>query len=125
MAGAIPGKARGGCDKILVGGGFRRRTTLHTPRRGCSIAWDIALPSSFRLLRPIIGFCPMTNWVVTIPAGTTLTLERFRGEPGVCSAYWNGQAIYAQSVDIEENSVVVFSSATRTGAGNPRLGQKA
>ena len=93
---------------------------------GYSLAIDFSvMPSSFRLLHPIIGFCPMTNRVVTIPAGTTLTLERFRGEPGVCSAYWNGHAIYAQSVDIEENSVVVFSPATRTGVGNPRLGQKA
>lgn len=69
------------------------------------------MASELRLLHSVVAFCPIAKQVVTIPAGSTLTVERFK--PGLCSASWDGRAIFAQSIDIEENCVVVFNPAGR------------
>ena len=67
------------------------------------------MASELRLLYPVVAFCPISKQVVTIPAGSTLSVERFKA--GLCSASWGGRAIFAQSIDIEENCVVVFRPA--------------
>ena len=65
----------------------------------------------YRLLYPIIGFCKSLKRVVTIPAGTTITLSAGPPEIGVCPVSWDGRVILTTRKDVKENSVVLMGTA--------------
>jgi len=69
--------------------------------------------SKYRLLYPIIGFCQSLKRVVTIPAGTTITLSASPPEIGLCPVSRDGRVILATRKDVEENSVVLMGTAAR------------
>jgi len=69
--------------------------------------------SKYRLLYPLIGFCQSLKRLVTIPAGTTVTLFTTPPEIGVCRVTWDGRVILALRKDVEENSVVLMGTAAR------------
>ena len=71
------------------------------------------MESKCRLLHPIIGFCQSLKRLVTIPAGTTITLSATPPEIGVCRVTWDGRVILALRKDVEENSVVIMGTAAR------------
>ena len=80
---------------------------------GSPIAWMSRVESKYRLLHPIIGFCQSLKRLVTIPAGTTITLSATPPEIGVCPFTWDGRRILALRKDVEKNSVVEMGTAAR------------
>jgi hypothetical protein len=58
----------------------------------------------YTLRRPIVGFCRHERRVITIPAGTVITVM-FRSGAGIASTEFEGQAILVPAEDIERNAV--------------------
>lgn len=61
----------------------------------------------YTLVRPIVGFCPATRAVMTIPAGATITLDATKAPVGACPARWDGQEVYVCLEDVQDCAVAL------------------
>jgi len=60
------------------------------------------MPTSYRLLRPIVGFHVQGGKIEKIPAGA---LVRAEPSEGMCMVIWEGREVWVQFNDIRDNAV--------------------
>jgi hypothetical protein len=55
------------------------------------------------LIRPVVGFREDTKQVLTIPAGTVITLPERQTPVGIASFLWDGHTVMVFREDVEDN----------------------